>query len=58
MGRKPKLRHLRVLGCEAMIHISKEKRDKWDAKTRKLIFIGYAAIQKEYNLIDNGKSNN
>lgn len=35
------LQHLRVFGWEALAHIPKEKRDKWDLNTEKLIFVGW-----------------
>ena len=40
-GKKPSLRHLRVFGCEAYVHVPKEKRTKLDYKAHKCIFIGY-----------------
>ena len=33
--------HLHVLGCEAYVHIPKEKCNKLDPKSRKCIFLGY-----------------
>ncbi|CAK1547641.1 unnamed protein product [Leptosia nina] len=32
-GRKPNLSHMRIFGCEAMMHIPKEKLKKWDSKS-------------------------
>eukprot|EP00253_Pinus_taeda_P010000 PITA_10000 len=40
-GKKPSLSHLRVFGCEAYVHVPKEKRTKLDSKSKKCIFIGY-----------------
>ncbi|GBP32006.1 Retrovirus-related Pol polyprotein from transposon TNT 1-94 [Eumeta japonica] len=40
-GRKPDLSHMRIFGCEAMMHIPKEKLKKWDSKSYKMIFVGY-----------------
>ncbi|XP_048485493.1 uncharacterized protein LOC119691901 isoform X3 [Plutella xylostella] len=51
-GTAPDLSHLRVFGCEAMVHIPKEQRRKLDAKSRKLIFVGYSACTKGYRFID------
>ncbi|KAF8784634.1 Retrovirus-related Pol polyprotein like [Argiope bruennichi] len=34
-GDKPNLEYLRVFGCRAFVHISKENRTKWDAKNQK-----------------------
>eukprot|EP00253_Pinus_taeda_P015414 PITA_15414 len=39
-GKKPSLSHLRVFGCDAYVHVSKEKRTKLDSKYEKCIFIG------------------
>eukprot|EP00253_Pinus_taeda_P025979 PITA_25979 len=39
-GKKPSLSHLRVCGCDAYIHVLKEKRTKLDSKSEKCIFIG------------------
>lgn len=49
---KPDLSHLRIFGCEAMVHIPKEKRDKWDPKAKELLFMGYSENGKGYRLID------
>lgn len=51
-GRKPDLRHLKVFGCKALAHVPKEKRDKWDAKSEELIFVGYNESTKGYRLIN------
>jgi hypothetical protein len=47
-GRKPNLRHLRVFGSIAYVHIPKEKRKKLDAKAEKCILVGYSNEQKGY----------
>eukprot|EP00253_Pinus_taeda_P017725 PITA_17725 len=39
-GKKPSLSHLRVFGCDAYVHVPKEKRTKLDSKYEKCIFIG------------------
>lgn len=36
----------------AMAHIPKEKRDKWDAKSKELLFVGYNEDIKGYRLMD------
>eukprot|EP00253_Pinus_taeda_P027415 PITA_27415 len=38
-GKKPSLPHLRVFGCDAYVHVPKEKRTKLDSKSEKCIFI-------------------
>ncbi|KMQ91985.1 gag-pol polyprotein [Lasius niger] len=49
-GEKPKLQHLRVFGCEAMVHVPKECRRKWDMKSDKCIFLGYLEDGNGYRL--------
>eukprot|EP00253_Pinus_taeda_P009575 PITA_09575 len=39
-GKKHSLSHLRVFGCDAYVHVTKEKRTKLDSKSEKCIFIG------------------
>eukprot|EP00253_Pinus_taeda_P034965 PITA_34965 len=39
-GKKPSLSYLRVFGCDAYVHVPKEKRTKLDSKSEKCIFIG------------------
>eukprot|EP00253_Pinus_taeda_P024268 PITA_24268 len=38
-GKKPSLSHLRVFGCDAYVHVLKDKRTKLDSKSAKCIFI-------------------
>eukprot|EP00253_Pinus_taeda_P005855 PITA_05855 len=40
-GKKPSLSHLRVFGCDAYVHVPKEKQTKLDSKSKKCILIGY-----------------
>ena len=49
-GNKPNVSNLRVFGCTAYMHIAKETRKKWDAKSTKCIFIGYCTQSKGYRL--------
>jgi hypothetical protein len=49
-GKKPSLRHLRVFGCDAYVHVPKENRSKLDKKVEKCIFIGYKDGVKGYKL--------
>lgn len=51
-GTKPDISHFRVFGSRAMAHIPKEKRKKFDAKSKEYIFVGYMEIQKGYRLMD------
>lgn len=50
-GQKPNVSHLRTFGCEAMVHLPKEKRKKWDSKAHKMIFVGYCENTKGYRFI-------
>ena len=47
-GTKPNLRHLRVFGSIAYVHVPKEKRRKLDAKAEKCILVGCSDEQKGY----------
>lgn len=49
-GKNPPLSHLNFFGCDAFVHILKEKRSKLDNKSEKCIFIGYKNGVKGYNL--------
>jgi len=49
-GKKPSLSHLRVFGCDAHVHVLKEKQTKLDSKSKKCIFIGYKDGLKGYKL--------
>ena len=41
-GTKPDLRHLRVFGSIAYVHVPKEKRRKMNVKAEKCILVGYS----------------
>jgi hypothetical protein len=49
-GKKPSIAHLRVFGCDAFMHVPKEKRSKLDNKAEKCIFVGYKDGIKGYKL--------
>ena len=49
-SKKPSLSHLRAFGCDAYVHIPKEKRGKLDNKSERCIFIRYKDGLKGYNL--------
>ena len=48
--KSPSLAHLRVFGCDAFVHIPKERRQKLDSKSNKCIFFGYKDGVKGYKL--------
>ena len=49
-SKKPSIAHLRVFGCDAFMHVPKEKRSKLDNKAEKCIFVGYKDGIKGYKL--------
>ena len=49
-GRKANLRHLRLFGSIAYVHVPDEKRRKLDPKSNKCILVGYSYEQKGYKL--------
>lgn len=40
-NKKPKINHLRIIGCVCYVHVPKQKRSKLDKKAQKGILIGY-----------------
>ena len=51
-GKKPNVNHLRVFGCSAYIHVSKDERKKLDPKAKKCTLLGYGTSRKGYRLYD------
>jgi len=47
-GKKTSLSHLTEFGCDAYVHVPKEKRTKLDSKYERFIFIGYMDGLKHY----------
>lgn len=54
-GKKPNIKNMRIFGCEAMVHVPKEKRLKWDSKAVKMLFVGYCEYTKGYRFYDKNK---
>lgn len=48
--RKPKVGYFKVFGCIAYAHIPSQRREKFDEKGEKYIFIGYSEESKAYRL--------
>lgn len=48
--KEPKINHLQIFGSEVFTHIPKEKRQKWDVKSKKGIFVGYSNYTKGYRV--------
>ena len=51
-GSKPSVKHMRVFGCRAYMLTPKEKRLKWDPKSREGLFMGYEEVSKAYRVYD------
>ena len=52
LGVKQKVNHLRIFGCSAYAHISKEEWHKLDPKAKQCILLGYGTATKGYQLYD------
>ena len=50
VGKSPSLAKLRVFGCDAFVHIPKERRQKLDSKLEKCRFVRYKERVKGYTL--------
>ncbi|RWS00242.1 Retrovirus-related Pol polyprotein from transposon TNT 1-94-like protein, partial [Dinothrombium tinctorium] len=50
--KKPSVSHLRTFGCEAFAHIPKQMRTKFEAKSKRMIFVGYTDTTKAFRLYD------
>ncbi|CAK9811716.1 Retrovirus-related Pol polyprotein from transposon TNT 1-94 [Anthophora quadrimaculata] len=51
-SRKPEIKHLRVFGTDAYLNMPKEKRKKFDPKSKKMIIVGYNGESTNYRLWD------
>ena len=51
-GKKPNLKFLKVFGSSVMVHIPKVRRQKFDPKSRRGIFVGYCEDTKGYRVYD------
>uniref|UniRef100_A0AAG5D8R7 Endonuclease n=1 Tax=Anopheles atroparvus TaxID=41427 RepID=A0AAG5D8R7_ANOAO len=49
---KPDVKHLRVFGCNAWVHVPKEKRKKLSDTAKQLTFVGYSLEHKAYRFLD------
>ena len=50
-GKIPDVRHFRVWGCDAYVHINDVHRKKLDVKSKLHCFVGYSDTQKGYRLL-------
>jgi hypothetical protein len=55
--KNPSVSHLKVFGCDAFVHVPKEKRSKLYKKVVKCIFIGYKEGMKDisFGILHQGK---
>lgn len=51
-GKRVNLKDLRIFGSAIMVFVPKEKRKKWDAKSNRMLFVGYTEGSKSYRCID------
>lgn len=51
-GRKCDLSTVKIFGCKAFMHIPKQKRRKWDPKSKELIHTGFCDDAKANRLLD------
>lgn len=51
-NKKPNLKHIRIFGCKAMVHVPKEKRSKFAPKSIECILVGYCGHAKGYRLLN------
>lgn len=51
-GKKVDVSGIKLFGSEIMVHVAKEKRKKWDFKSKKCIFVGYDTNTKGFRCID------
>lgn len=49
-NKKPVVKYFRVFGADAYTHVPKEKRQKWDKKSKKGSFVGYCDNTKGYRV--------
>lgn len=52
VGKQPSLDHIRIFGSEAYMHIPKQLTTKFDAKSKRVILVGYARDSTNYRLYD------
>lgn len=55
-GQKPNVANFRVFGSKVMCHIPKEKRHKWDKKSKQMVLVGYGDQVKGYRLYDSSSN--
>ena len=51
-GEKPELSHTRVFGSEAFVHVPKQFTRKFDARSKKVLFVGYEGDSANYRVFN------
>lgn len=46
---------LHIFGTPVMVHTPKQRRSKWDAKSKQMLFVGYGGNQKGFRCFDSDK---
>lgn len=54
-NKRPNVKHIKIFGSEAMVHVPKQKRTKLDKKSQKMLLIGFCDNVKGYRLWDSIK---
>ena len=49
-GEKPVVGHFKIFGCLCYTHVNKDEREKFDAKARRCIILGYGKAYQLYDL--------
>jgi transposase InsO family protein len=52
IGQKPNLKHLRVFGSTAFVHIQKQMTTKLEPRSKKMLFVGYDGESSNYRVFD------
>lgn len=51
-GKKVDVSNLQIFGNRVMVHVPKQKRRKWDKKSKEMVFVGFCDSAKGYRCID------
>ena len=51
-GVKPNLKHVKVFGCKAFVHVPRKHSKKLGDRSKEYVFVGYDEEKKGYRLLD------
>lgn len=51
-GKKPNIKHLRIFGSDAFVHVPKQFTKKMDLRAKKMILVGYSGDSENYRMYD------